>query len=319
MITNEQSSSLKDLSVSNDMPLVSVLIKNYNYELYLKQAIDSVLSQTYQNIETIVIDDGSTDTSRDIIDSYGDQIIKVYKENGGAASVINAGFSASKGEIICILDSDDFYLPEKIEEVVKVFKSSDEFGWCFHDLRWVNENAELLPEISTQRTASECDIRNRFKSGKLPPPLPASSALCFRRSLFEKIYPLPVAKPVKSSDHYIKYMAAALSKGYFPGKVLAYHRLHGNNAATQRNDRSHLLARKQIYTGIWVKQEFPNLRKFANKLMGVGIALNIKAGNKDMENNKAIREYLSSCSIWDRFQVNSIGIAYYIKNKIQGR
>ena len=319
MITNEQSLSSKKNLLSNVTPLVSVLIKNYNYELYLKQAIDSVLSQTYTNIEIIVIDDGSTDNSREIIDSYDNQIIKVYKENGGEASVLNAGFSASKGDIICILDSDDFFLPEKVAEVVKVFESSHEIGWCFHDLRWVNENAQLLPEISTQRTPSDCDIRDRLKSGKLPPPLPASSALSFRRSLLEKIFPLPVAKAIRTSDLYIKYTAAALSKGYFPGKVLAYHRIHDNNAATQRSDINNLKARKLIYTGIWVNQEFPSFKKFANKLMGAGIALNIKAGNKDFENNRAIKEYLSSCSLLDRFKVNLIGITYYIKNQLQRR
>lgn len=319
MISGQKSSSFKDSLGSDDMPLVSVLIKNYNYEKYLKQAVDSVLSQTYKNIETIVIDDGSTDSSREIVDSYGDQIIKVYKENGGAASVLNAGFSISKGEIICILDSDDLFLPEKVAEVVEAFECFDEIGWCFHDMRWVDENAKLLPEISTQRKPSTCDIRDRLKSGKLPLPLPASSALCFRRSLLEKMFPLPVAEAVKSSDHYIKYMAAALSTGYFPGKVLALHRLHGDNAATLRNDRSHLIARKLIYTSIWVNQKFPSFRKFANKLMGAGIALNIKAGSNDSENNKAIKEYLSSCSLLEKIKINLIGIAYYTKNKLRRR
>lgn len=318
MVVNEQYSSLKSSAV-NSPSLVSVLVKNYNCERYLKQAIDSALSQTYSNIEIIAIDDGSTDCSRELIDSYGDKVVKVYKENGGEASALNAGFAVSTGEIVCILDSDDFFLPEKVTEVVKVFECDQSIGWCFHDLRWVNENAELLPEVSTQRIASECDIRDRLRSGKLPPPLPASSALCFRRSLLEKIFPLPVSSAIRTSDLYIKYSAAALSKGFFPGKVLALHRIHGNNAATFRKNIGNLKARKLIYTGTWVSQEIPGFSKLANKLVGAGIALNAKAGNHDPQNTQAIKAYLSACSPLNRLKVGLIGAAYYIKETIQRR
>ena len=112
MIIDSQSSNLKESSISNKSPLVSILINNYNYAQYLSQAIDSALGQTYTNTEIIVVDDGSTDNSREIINSYGNQIISVLKENGGQASAINAGFAASKGDIICLLDADDIFLPD---------------------------------------------------------------------------------------------------------------------------------------------------------------------------------------------------------------
>ena len=77
-------------------PLVSILINNYNYGYFLGAAIESALSQTYQNIEIIVVDDGSTDNSREIIAHYGNHIIPILKENGGQASAFNAGFAASR-------------------------------------------------------------------------------------------------------------------------------------------------------------------------------------------------------------------------------
>ena len=159
---------LKETSISNDIPLVSILINNYNYGRFIGKAIDSALSQTYKNIEVVIVDDGSTDDSQDIIASYGDRIVSIFKENGGQCSSYNVGFANTKGEIICFLDSDDIFLPEKVAEVVEVFKSCEELGWCFHDLRWVDENAKLLPEISTQRSTSERDFRYLLKSGKLP-------------------------------------------------------------------------------------------------------------------------------------------------------
>src|SRR5450631_2550416 len=87
-------------------PLVSVLINNYNYREYLAQAIDSALSQDYDPIEIIVVDDGSTDDSRSIIARYGTKIRTVFQNNSGQASAFNAGINAAQGDILCFLDSD---------------------------------------------------------------------------------------------------------------------------------------------------------------------------------------------------------------------
>src|SRR6266446_10892486 len=90
--------------MSND--LASVIVNNYNYARFLREAIDSALDQTYRNTEVIVVDDGSTDGSREIIASYGDRIIPVLKENGGQNSALNAGFLLSRGNVMLVLDSD---------------------------------------------------------------------------------------------------------------------------------------------------------------------------------------------------------------------
>ena len=86
-------------------PLVSIVIDNFNYGRFLGAAIDSALAQTYPHVELIVVDDGSTDDSREVISSYGDRVSAVFKPNGGHASAFNAGFRASHGCIVMFLDA----------------------------------------------------------------------------------------------------------------------------------------------------------------------------------------------------------------------
>lgn len=112
-----------------EQPLVSVIIPAYNAEKYIKEAIESVLNQTYKNIELIVVDDGSTDNTAEIVKKYlNDPRVKyIYQENKGLAGARNTGIKKAKGDYIAFLDADDFYLPEKIEKEVKFLKEHPEF------------------------------------------------------------------------------------------------------------------------------------------------------------------------------------------------
>ena len=116
------SSTAQASSSRSVKPLVSIVISNYNYGRYLRAAIDSALAQTYPPIEVVVVDDGSTDDSREVIESYGARILPVFKSNGGQGSAINAGFAASRGEIVMFLDADDEFLTDAVDEVIKVWR-----------------------------------------------------------------------------------------------------------------------------------------------------------------------------------------------------
>src|SRR5436190_22493314 len=88
-------------------PLLSIIITNYDYARWLGDSISSALRQTYRPLEVIVVDDGSTDQSRALIEQFGKQVVGVYKSNGGQASAFNAGFARSRGDVILFLDADD--------------------------------------------------------------------------------------------------------------------------------------------------------------------------------------------------------------------
>src|SRR5437879_12763582 len=102
----------------NNFELASIIVNHYHYGRFLREAVDSALNQTYRHTEVIVVDDGSTDGSPEIIASYGKRIVPVLKQNGGQNSALNAGFSRSRGDVILFLDSDDVLLPTAVDAAV---------------------------------------------------------------------------------------------------------------------------------------------------------------------------------------------------------
>jgi glycosyltransferase involved in cell wall biosynthesis len=103
------------------LPLVSILINNYNYGRFVAQAVESALLQTYPRVEVIVVDDGSTDDSPAVLEPYRHRLKLITKPNGGQASAMNLGFAHSHGDIVHFLDSDDLIFPSAMAEVVQAF------------------------------------------------------------------------------------------------------------------------------------------------------------------------------------------------------
>ena len=120
-------------------PLISIIIPNYNYGRYLREAIDSALSQAYNNIEVIVVDDGSTDNSKDIIATYKKHIHSIYlSQNKGLGGARNAGLKEAKGDYILLLDSDDWLFSEAVDGLVDGFKNHPACGVIFGNAEYVN-------------------------------------------------------------------------------------------------------------------------------------------------------------------------------------
>lgn len=211
-----------------DGPLVSVIIDNYNYGRFLREAVDSALNQTYPNLEVIVVDDGSSDNSREIIASYGGRIIPVLKENGGQASAFNEGFAVSKGEIVCFLDSDDVWRETKINGVVEAARSNPRAVLIYHPVQKIDGNAIPLGKPwPTTLCNGWIDARVRHSGGWWS--YPPTSALCFRRVLLERVMNIPEDRYRICADAYLAGIAPFLGPVVGLKECLALYRLHGRN------------------------------------------------------------------------------------------
>lgn len=301
-------------------PLVSILINNYNYGRFLKESIDSALNQSYLSIEVIVVDDGSIDHSREIIASYGDRIKAILKKNGGQASAFNQGFTHSKGEIICFLDSDDLFQPEKVATIIQDFQKDSTIGWHFHSLELFGNQNEKHPQSSNPSTSDLSGIYNlipHMNRGKLNKCLPfeiniATSGMSFQRSLLTKILPMN-EQIVITSDDYIKYSALGISKGFISFQYLSKQRIHGNNAYTFKPAISKLRAITQILTAVNLKESFPKLSKFSNNLVAMGINIYwwIEEDKKDKTDlHQLIKKYLAKTTFLERLEIYTKAIYY---------
>ena len=217
-------------------PLFSVVIDNYNYGCYLEEAIDSVLNQTFpQNeIEIIVVDDGSTDDSSERLKKYEGRVKCIFKENGGHASALNAGIGNAKGTIISFLDSDDYWHPMKLQCVFEEFEKSEFVDFVYHFMAVVDNKHKIIDRYIFPSPLSEKGSRsgerylNRYLKGILPFFSP-TSGMTVRADCLKNAVPIPEEFQIAADIclHYIlPFYAKELS---LIKKPLGYYRMHGKN------------------------------------------------------------------------------------------
>ena len=122
-------------------PLVSVVVPTYNCERYIAQTLDSVLGQSHRQIEVLVVDDGSTDSTADIVGGYGSPVRLIRQQNQGVCAARNHGFAQSGGEFVCFLDHDDYWFPWKLTRQLEAFEADPKAGVVFTDFAlWFPES-----------------------------------------------------------------------------------------------------------------------------------------------------------------------------------
>jgi glycosyltransferase involved in cell wall biosynthesis len=213
-----------------ESPRVSVAVINYNYADFVSDAIDSVLAQTYPNIELIVVDDESTDDSRLVIDGYGDRVVRVYKHNGGQGSSINAGFEAASGEIVMFLDADDILLPDIVGKVVAAFTAEPGTAMVQFRLEVADATGQPLGVIVPPEPGHlpSGDLREhvlRYRNWASQP----TSGLAFASDSLKRIMPIPEHLYRGSADTYLEELIVFCGLITSLDDVGFYYRMHGRN------------------------------------------------------------------------------------------
>jgi glycosyltransferase involved in cell wall biosynthesis len=211
-------------------PLVSVLVCNYNYARFLPAALASLAAQTYDHFEAVICDDGSTDDSVAVIQQHAERdprIRLVRKPNGGQNSAVNECFRHLTGDVVCLLDADDLFAPDKLKRVVAAFVADPAAGACNHAVRVVDGdgrtvlarlNAHLdagwLAPTAARRGACVC--------------VPTTSSMSFRREVLAELLPIPATQR-RDADGYLGMAAQFLTPFLVIDDPLADYRVHGKN------------------------------------------------------------------------------------------
>lgn len=223
-------------------PLVSIIIDNFNYGHFLPEAIDSALAQSYAPIEVIVVDDGSTDNSREIIASYGNHIRPVLKANGGQASALNAGFEASRGNIVLFLDSDDVLFADAVSNIVPRLPA-DGVSKVQWPMWLIDSQGEKLGGTRPPAAPPEGDFRQQvLERGPSNVASSPTSGNAWSRSFLEKIMPIPenLAYYRSCADEYLYLLAPVFGYVRTIRQPQGCYRIHDQNIYSSRTFREKL-------------------------------------------------------------------------------
>jgi glycosyltransferase involved in cell wall biosynthesis len=201
-------------------PRISAIIPVYNCAKYVGKSIESVLAQTYRPHEIIVVDDGSTDGTREALKPYLGSIIYIYQQNAGEPTARNTGIRRSGGEFIAFLDADDLWVPEKLQLQMDCFAAHPECGLVYADMTTFNETGILVESVRASRSRV-------YRSGWIFPhvfreTLFGSGSVVFRKDCCEKVGYFDESFLIGSDYEFWLRMARHFEFGYVDKPLLMY-------------------------------------------------------------------------------------------------
>ena len=233
-------------------PLVTIYITNYNYGKFIRQSIESVLNQTEQDFELLIIDDGSVDNSREIIEEYrgNPKISIIYQKNKGLNITNNIAMRASHGKYLMRLDADDFLEPEAVEVMSKVLEQDDELGLVFPDYYYVDAEGQRIGEERRHNFEKEVSLYDQPAHG---------ACTMIRLSFLKELGGYNESFTCQDGyDLWIKFIMH--HKVNNVSSPLFSYRRHGNNLTT--NEEKILNTRKKIKE-LFVEQHLQSLPTLA--------------------------------------------------------
>ncbi len=235
---------------------ISVITSNFNGEQYLSEAIESVLRQNFSDFEYIIVDDASTDTSREIINGFhrnhADIIHPIFNsKNYGQGASFTSAVSVAKGEVICFLDSDDYWFENKLSNVNDAFNKHPNTAFVQHNLQ-----IKINDELTGHKYKDILIVGNYFeytKKNKILPLFVPTSGLSFRKDIIEKVLPIPAIFKT-CADGYLTRTCFCFGEVAAINECLGVYRMHGKNNVFGNQTHSSKRYKKNLL--------FPSLNKF---------------------------------------------------------
>lgn len=211
---------------------VDIVVNNYNYGRFLAAAVESALAQTHPRTTVIVVDDGSTDDSRQVLLGFEERVSLVLKENGGQSSALNAGLELCEGNVVLFLDSDDVLHPDAAAAVAAAFAAAPDVAKVQFRMEVIDAEGRASGEIKPplhlplpQGDLRRAELAYPFDMAWLP-----TSANAFRLAALRRILPIPTAEyPVCGADWYLLHLTTLLGEVRSLDEVHASYRVHGGN------------------------------------------------------------------------------------------
>lgn len=228
---------------------VSVVITNRNYARFLPVAVGSALHQHGARVEVIVVDDGSTDGSRQILEGYGDHVLSLLLDGRGQKAAFNAGFAAARGDIVLFLDADDELRPETAAAVIAAFDEHPGAARIVFRLEVIDAQGKptggCVPSTGTQLPAG--DVRRAVLAFPDDLAWPPTSGNAFARWALQRVMPLPLDGERTGADSFLHPLVPLLGPVVALEHVGGAYRLHGGNAHARGHldvERSRLILRR---------------------------------------------------------------------------
>lgn len=265
---------------SKNKPTVSVVISSYNYAHFIGETIESVLNQTYPPHEIIVVDDGSKDNSAEVIESFGERVKLVQQQNQGVCVARNRGAAMATGDIIAFLDSDDIWMPHKLEKQIDAFLADPEVGIVSCGIRHFDTDGKTIAEYTSGRSGW-CD--KDILLYREPVLNSTASVIAVRRDIFQRVGGFDEQRELfAAEDRELCYRVAKASKLAFIPEILVDYRIHGKNGHLNilRMERALIKAYEKTF-----KQADEETRKLERESYGNLFAIiagsHFHAGNYD--------------------------------------
>ena len=234
--------------MNNKTPLVSIVVPAYNHAGYLDEAIGSVLGQDYPNLELIVLDDGSTDNTREVLEKYGDQFYWETHENIGQAETLNKGWHMSKGEILAYLSPDDVLALNAVSTSVEHLMANPDTIMTYCDYALIDENSSFVRRVR----APEFDYRDVVVKCVCPP----GPGAFFLRSAFEAAGPWNSAfRQIPDYDFWLRL--GLQGRALKIPEVLASFRVHGGSQTFAEADEKKSEEFVKVISGYYRSQLVP--------------------------------------------------------------